>query len=456
MNWRHLSLTALLAAGIIIALTLIPSMEATAQEGSASTAVTFNKDVLPILQAECQVCHRPGEIAPMSFLTYKDTRPWARSIKEAVITREMPPWFAEPGHSEFANERVLLDDEIRTLVAWVDGGAVEGDIKDRSEPRTFEDGWNIRPDMIIEMPIPFEIPAEGTINYQNILVEVDFPEDVWVIAAEMRPGNKAALHHMRANVRPPGSEFMKDAIPGVAYERGDTMLGARDPLVDLIGKFNPGLGAQNFSLFDSAKFIPKGSDVVFNLHYTSTGEAGTDQSKVGLVFAKEPPKKRYYVNNGPDAWNLVIPPRDRNAEIVGELTTTEEMELVYLQPHMHLRGKDIEVRLIYPTGEVDTIFKAKWDFDWQIGYDLAQPIPLPIGTRIVGIAHFDNSANNPFNPDPNERIIWGLQNWDEMQNTFIGVLIDPSLDPSTIFERSGPSLLPRGDSGPTLADLQLP
>ena len=369
MIWRHRSRTALLAAGIIVALTLIPSMDATAQEGSASTAVTFNKDVLPILQAECQACHRPGEIAPMSFLTYKDTRPWARSIKEAVITREMPPWFAETGHSEFANERVLRDDEIRTLVAWVDGGAIEGNPEDRPEPRTFEDGWNIKPDMIIEMPIPFEIPAEGTINYQNVLVEVDFPEDVWVIAAEMRPGNKAALHHMRANVRPPGSEFMKDAIPGVAYERGDTMLGSRDPRVDLIGKFNPGLGAQDFSLFESAKFIPKGSDMVFNLHYTSTGEAGgTDRSKVGLVFAKEPPKKRYYVNNGPDAWNLVIPPRDPNAEAVGELTTTVEMDLVYLQPHMHLRGKDIEVRLVFSLG------RSRYDFQGEMGLRLANRI----------------------------------------------------------------------------------
>ncbi len=456
MSWRHLALTALLAAGIVVALTLIPSIEATAQESAVSTAVTFNKDVLPILQAECQVCHRPGEIAPMSFLTYRDTRPWARSIKEAVITREMPPWFEELGHRQFANERILTDVEIRTLVAWADGGAVEGNPEEKPAPRAFQDGWNIKPDMIIEMPIPFQVPAEGTINYQNVLVEVDFPEDVWVIAAEMRAGNTEAVHHMRANVRPPGSEFMKDAIPGLAYENGDSMLGARDPRVDLIGKFNPGLGAQDFGLFESAKFIPKGSDIVFNLHYTATGKASTDVSKVGLVFAKEPPKKRYYVNNGPDAWNLVIPPRNANAEAVGELTTTAEMDLVYLQPHMHLRGKDIEVRLIFPSGEVETIFRGPWNFDWQLGYELAEPIHLPIGTRIVGIAHFDNSANNPYNPDPDARIIWGLQNWDEMQNTFIGVLIDPSIDATGIFERSGPSLLPRGESGPTLADLQLP
>ena len=451
---RCLSLIAVSAVGILTILALIPSMEATAQESSAPT-VTFNKDVLPILQAECQACHRPGEIAPMSFLTYEDVRPWARSIKEAVITREMPPWFEELGQREFANERILSDDEIRTLVAWVDGGAAEGDPQDKPTLRVFEDGWNIEPDMVIEMPIPFDVPAEGTVNYQNVRVDVNFPEDMWVVAAEMRAGTPAVVHHMRANVLPADSERMKNTVHGVAYENGDEMLGARDPRVDLLGKFNPGLGGQDFGLFDSAKFVPKGSDIIFSLHYTASGEATTDQSKVGLVFAKEPPKKRYYVNNGPTASNLAIPPGDRNAEVVSELTTKVAMDLVYLQPHMHLRGKDMEFRLYYPSGEVETVFKGKWNFDWQLGYTFAEPIPLPIGTRMMVIAHYDNSANNPYNPDPTERVFWGPQNWHEMQNCFIGVLVDPAVDVTTIFERSGPSLLPRGDHGPTLEDFKI-
>jgi hypothetical protein len=304
------------------------------------------------------------------------------------------------------------------------------------------------------MPIDFPVPAQGTINYQNVKVKVDFPEDVWVIAAEMRAGNTEVVHHMRANVLPPDSNFMKDAEYGVAYENGHPLLGPRDPRVDLLGKYNPGLGPQNFAVFESAKFVPKGSDIVFNLHYTAAGEATTDRSKVGLVFSREPPAKRYYVSEGPTAFNMALPPHDRNAEVVSEITTQVPMELVYLQPHMHLRGKDMEMRLYYPSGESETIFKADWDFDWQLGYELAEPISLPVGTRIVAIAHYDNSANNPFNPDPTELVVWGPQNWHEMQNCFIGILIDPRVDPSTIFEASGPSLLPRGEAGPTMADLR--
>jgi hypothetical protein len=389
----------------------------------------------------------------MSFMTYEDTRPWARAIRQAVITGEMPPWFAESGHRALRNDRTLRETELRTLVSWVENGAPAGNPSDAPEPREFEDGWNLAPDMIVEMPIDFPIPAEGTINYQNVKVKVDFPEDVWVIAAEMRAGNTEAVHHMRANVIPPGSDFMKDAEYGVAYENGHPALGRRDPMVDLLGKYNPGLGPQDFAVFESAKFVPAGSDIIFNLHYTAIGRATTDRSKVGLVFAKEPPTKRYYVNEGPTAFNLAIPAGDRNAQVVSETTTLQPMELLYLQPHMHLRGKDMEYQLHFPNGESETIFKSEWNFDWQIGYELEEPIALPVGTRMVVIAHYDNSANNPFNPDPSELVIWGPQNWHEMQNCFIGVLIDPSIDPTTLFEASGPSLLPRGESGPTLLSL---
>jgi hypothetical protein len=441
----------LLFAGLLGLATVPLSMRATAEENAKS--VTFNKQVLPILQKNCQTCHRPGEIAPMSFLTYKDTRPWAKAMKEAVVNRQMPPWFADPAYGHFANDRRLSDADIQTISAWADNGAVEGDPKHMPPPVTFQDGWNIKPDMIIEMPKDFNVPATGTVNYQNILVKVNFPEDVWVVAAEMRPGNPKVLHHGRVLVRPPGSEFMKDAVPGDAYETGSLVM-AKGESPETLGKFNPGLGAQNFSLFDSAKFVPKGSDLVFNLHYTSIGKATTDRSRVGLVFAKKPPKLRYFMHNGPTALNLAIPPRDENAEIVSEMTANVDMQLVYMQPHMHLRGKDYEFRLIYPSGKAETLFKAKWDFNWQMGYDLDKPLFVPKGTRIIGVAHYDNSANNKYNPDPEKRVNWGDQNWDEMQNCFIGVLVDPKIKTSTLFSVSGPSLLPRGDSGPTLSALK--
>ena len=442
----------LVVSGVPGLIVLTASLLANNQNDLTSGAVTFNKDVLPILQKNCQTCHRPGEIAPMSLLTYQDARPWAKAIKKAVFTRQMPPWFADPVHGQFANDRRLSDSDIMTLSAWADSGAVEGDPNDKPDPIAFHDGWNLKPDMIIEMPKDFNVPAAGTVTFKNVLVKVNFPEDVWVVAAEMRPGNPQVLHHGRVLVRPPGSDFMKDALPGEAYETTSVGMTRREG-PETLGKFNPGLGAQNFSLFESAKFVPKGSDLVFNLHYTSIGKPATDRSRVGLVFAKQAPQLRYFMHNGPTATNLAIPPREGNAEIVSETTTNVDMKLVYVQPHMHLRGKDYEFRLVYPSGKTETVFKAKWDFNWQIGYDLAKPISLPKGTRIIGIAHYDNSVNNRFNPDPNKLVMWGDQNWDEMQNCFIGVLIDPNVNTATIFSPSGPSLLPRGESGPTLAAL---
>jgi hypothetical protein len=450
-----MSVRRLVFAGLLLAIAAktVP-MRATATQDSANP-VTFNKQVLPILQKNCQTCHRPGEIAPMSFLSYKDVRPWAKAIKTAVVTRKMPPWFSEPGYSHFTNDRTLSDADIQTLVAWADGGAVEGNAKDAPAPIKFPPaGWSIEPQMVIEMPMDIQLPATGTINYKSILVKANFPEDVWVVGADLRPGNTEAVHHMRAIVRPPGSQWMKDAIPGVAYESGDAEVGRQGEGTDLLGKYNPGLGGQDFSSYQSAKFVPKGSDIVFSMHYTATGKATTDRSRLGLIFTKKAPKFRYYVSDGPAGFNLAIPAGDGNAEVVSEMTAQADTQLVYFQPHMHLRGKDYEVRLISPSGEMKTVFKAKWDFNWQNGYDLDKPIAIPKGTRIVGIAHFDNSANNKYNPDPTKLVIWGDQNWEEMQNCFMGFLIDPKTpNPKALFKASGPSLLPRSTSGPTLSQL---
>ncbi len=429
-------------------------MGMTAVAASNST-VTFNKDVLPILQKSCQRCHRSGEMAPMSFLTYRETRPWAKAMKEAVLTKKMPPWFAEQGH--FANDPTLSQDQVDTLVSWANNGALEGDAKDRPAPVTFQDGWNMNADMIVEMPREFHIPATGTINYQNIRVKVNFPEDKWVVAAEMRPGNPKVLHHGRVIVLPPGSSWMSNVVPGEPYGEGSEGMGGTKEGTDLLGKYNPGLGAQSFDIGGSAKFIPKGSDLVFNLHYTSVGSAQTDRSKVGLVFAKRPPQMRYWMSPGtPHAYNLVIPAGDNNAEVVSEVTVgVDGAKLIYIQPHMHLRGKDYELRVTYPTGESETVFKGIWDFNWQVGYQLAKPLPVPKGTKILAIAHYDNSVNNKFNPDPSKTIWWGDQNWDEMQAGFLGLMFDAKTDANQVFIPSGPSVLPRGTTaGPTLAAAQ--
>jgi hypothetical protein len=408
----------------------------------------------------------------MSLLTYKEARPWAKGIKAAVLSRKMPPWFAYDGYARFANDKKLADADIATLAAWADNGAPEGDPKDKAAPRSFENGWNIKPDMIIEMPQDFHVKATvpgvalfgrfgkwvNTINYQNILVKANFKEDTWVMAAEVRPGNRAVVHHINLYLRPPGSHWMEKAVPGVAYEGDDEVMGGGQE-GDLLGKYNPGLGAQDFNVEGAAKFVPKGSDIVFSIHYTTIRDEATDRSRVGLVLEKKPPLTRYFTANVPLAGNLVIPAGDSNAEVVSEVTVgADNVRLVYVQPHMHLRGKDYELRLIYPTGEVQTVFKGKWDFNWQQGFDFAEPIPLPKGTRMVGISHFDNSLNNPFNPDAKAEVRWGRQNWDEMSSAWVGVLFPINTKPWEVFKRSGPSLLKPlpGKAGPTISAVVMP
>ena len=214
----------------------------------------------------------------------------------------MPPWFADPRYGHFTNERMLSDADINTLVAWADGGAVEGDAKDAPAPVKFPEGWQIKPDFVVEMPKPFVIPAKGTINYKYILVKTNFPQDMWITAAEMRPGNPKVVHHGKVWVRPPGSHWMENAVPGEAYEQEtqrDIM--GRNQMAegnDILGKFNPGLGPQEFTIDSSAKFVPKGSDLVFEMHYTANGTETTDVSKIGLVLAKNPPAAPLLLRHG--------------------------------------------------------------------------------------------------------------------------------------------------------------
>ena len=291
----RISLIAL--AGTLLGASLVAAPQtarlADTSAAGAASAPTFYKEVLPILQQNCQSCHRPGEVAPMSLLTYEQTRPWARAIKTAIANKQMPPWFADPAYGHFANERRLSTREIDAINRWVDAGAPAGNPSDAPAPLAFENGWNIKPDIVVEMPKAFPIPASGTINYKYVLVKGVFTEDLWVSAAEMRPGNSKVLHHGKVWVRPPGSKWMARATYGEAYEReshreimGDNAIEEGN---DILGKFNPGLGAQRFDIDGAAKFIPKGSDLVFELHYTTSGEPTEDASRLGLVLAKKAP-----------------------------------------------------------------------------------------------------------------------------------------------------------------------
>ncbi|MGA2716314.1 MAG: thiol-disulfide isomerase, partial [Bryobacteraceae bacterium] len=340
----------------------------------------------------------------------------------------------------------LTEAQIKTLVAWADSGAPEGDAKDRPAPMQFQDGWNIKPDMVIEMPNEYELPATGVIDYQNFLVKVNFKEDVWIQAAEIRPGNRQVVHHARAYVVPPGSHFADGAEPGVAFvkpvgrptQSAQPRAGAvlAGPSTEILAKWNPGLEAQDFTVEGAAKFIPKGSDIAFEMHYTTIGKVATDKTKVGLVLAKTPPNRRYLTSGNLGNSNFTLKPGDSNAEVREEVVIQDKADLVWVQPHMHLRGKDYELQAFYPTGESETLLKAKFDFNWQLGYEFAKPVELPKGTRLVGISHFDNSANNPFNPDSKAEVHWGRQSFDEMSVGFFSVIVDVNANPAKLIRRA--------------------
>jgi len=416
-------------SGLVVAAGLVLAAD-------AGPAPTFYKDVLPILEKNCQSCHRPGEIGPMPLLTYAGTRPWAKSIKAAVASRKMPPWFADPRFGHFRDERRLSDTDIAKISAWVDAGAPEGNASQAPAPLVWKEGWNIRPDEIFQMPGSYTVPAKLALDYVYVVIPTGFTRDTWVTAAEIRPSARSVVHHVLAVIRPPGSQWMKDAKPMVPYvppaEAHDGEPDAADPQAvpvnmnyELLAAYAPGVQPQRFDIDHSAKLIPAHSDIVLQLHYTANGKSAVqDQTRLGLTLSPGAPEKRF-MSAVANAWHWTIPPGDPNFEAKGSLTFGEPVELAFLQPHMHLRGKDMTVRLVYPSGKTETLLSVPhYDFNWQIVYYLAKPLHLPMGTKVEITAHWDNSANNPFNPDPTKAVKWGNQSWDEMLSLPMGVIID--------------------------------
>lgn len=382
--------------------------------------VTFNKDVLPILQRNCQGCHRPGEAAPMSLLTYQDARRWTKAIRDAVLQQRMPPWFADSQHGTFANDRSLSQAEIDTVVSWVDGGAREGDAADLPLPRKFVEGWNIsRPDLVFEMPKEFHVPDSGTIRYQYVVIPTGFTGDRWVQMAEVRPGNRALVHHALVYVREPGSKWLHGAKPGELFEKSHRQRGWSRGVELLLG-FVPG-GVPQMLTPGQAKLIKAGSDLVFELHYTANGTAGSDRTRVGLIFAKEPPAEQVrtvWIKNR----TFVIPAGAPNHRVNAGLTLDRDVTLLAMLPHMHRRGKSVQYRAVYLTGKSQILLDVpRYSFDWQLSYYLKEPLLLPKGTRIECTGYFDNSPNNPNNPDPTVEVRFGSQSQDEMLTCFMDV-----------------------------------
>lgn len=372
---------------------------------SAAKDVTFSKDVAPIFYRTCSECHRAGEVAPFSVMSYKEIRPWAKSIREKVISREMPPWHADPKHGDFINDRRLTQAEIDTITAWVDGGAREGNPKDMPKAPTFVEGWSIgQPDQTFSIPEQ-SVPAEGVVKYQYLTVPTNFTEDMWVTAAEIRSTGRAAVHHVIVFIQEPNNKARTEG--------------------NLLAGFAPGEQPTRFPA-GYAKKVPAGSKLMFQMHYTPNGTATKDVTTIGLRYAKEPPKHQIFtrpvLNTG-----FVIPAGADNHEVKSAYTFKEGAHIVSLMPHMHLRGKDFEVKAVFPDGSSKVLLSVpRYDFNWQTYYVPRVPVALPAGTKIECTAHFDNSTNNKFNPDASKDVRWGEQTWEEMMIGWLSYYYDSS------------------------------
>jgi hypothetical protein len=362
----------------------------------------------------------------MPLLDYAATRPWASAIRQAVTLRQMPPWYADPSIGHFANDRSLSTADILTINAWVAAGAPAGDPKHSPKPIHWVEGWSIgqQPELIFKMPTAFNVPASGIIPYQYVIVPTHFTHDTWVRLAEIRPGDRAHTHHIVVSLREPASAWLADQPTGVPFA-----LDPHDHDGGLPGEFLAGYGPGNMPELltpGQAKLVKAGSDLVFQLHYTTNGQPASDRSRIGLVFSHEPPSQRVIMLAAANV-RFLIPPGDSDYQLTARLTLHSEATLVSLLPHMHLRGKSFEFRVTFPNGRTENLLSVPhYSYNWQLSYYLATPLRLPPGTTIECTAHFDNSANNPLNPDPAKAVRFGPQSTDEMMIGYFEVATDPA------------------------------
>ncbi|HEV2491204.1 MAG TPA: hypothetical protein VGT03_15470 [Candidatus Acidoferrales bacterium] len=421
---------------------MIPCVPARQNPSNSPTSPTFYKDVLPILQDHCQQCHRAGEIAPMPLFTYDETYRYAAAIQKKVRAREMPPWFADQRVGKFDDDPSLTPGQIATLVAWVEAGAPEGDPKEAPPPRSWAVGWIIpAPDDIVTMPKAVMIPARGDVEYTYEIVPTHFSEDRWVRMSEIRPSSRAHVHHAVVYVRPPGSKWLAHAPVGVPFT-ASTLTDAQDRRdaewtdSDILLVYAPGSSPDEWPA-GMAKFVPAGSDLVFQMHYVTKGLAATDQTSIGLVFAKQPPAQRVLTLQLTND-KFIIPPGvpDFRVEVHG--TLPNDCTLLSFFPHMHLRGKQFEYNIVNRDGSVEPLLRVNYNFYWQLSYRLAQPRFLKAGTELQAVGWYDNSSGNPHNPDPTVAVRWGDQTYDEMMVGFFDVAVPANVDKPHFFIRGSP------------------
>ncbi len=419
----RLPTTPISVCAVLLALGVTEPAPMEAAEGTP----TFTKDVAPILYENCVACHRPNHLAPMSLITYDDARPWARAIKAKVLTREMPPWGADSSVRAYKNDASLAQTEIDTIAAWVDSGALKGHDADLPDPPEFAEGWSIgEPDLIFTMPEPFRVPADGTVPYSYVTIPTNLPEDIWISAFEFRPGDRRVLHHVIPHVL---EDDGKPATTEVKLQRDRSRTRARGVR---IGGYVPNrLG----TVFDDgvAMRLPAGADIEAQLHYTTIGEEVYDQSSWGVVLAKGSGGATFRQAGGGAAINFMFAIEPGNAiyKVTASRTIEEDTYLASMMPHMHVRGKSAKYTVKYEDGsEVVALWVPNYNFNWQLRYQLEEPVFMPKGTALEAEFHYDNSPNNRFNPDPTQTVRWGDQTWEEMMIGYYGT-IDPDAGDTT-------------------------
>jgi hypothetical protein len=422
-----------------VALVVATVLFAAATTPSGKSVPTFYKDILPLLQNHCQSCHRPGEVAPMPLVTYEQTRPWAPAIVTAIQSGMMPPWFADPQFGHFSDDPSLSPQQIATLLTWVASGTPSGNPQDAPPPRQWAGGWNIsKPDIIVSMPKVAAIPADGDVEYTYEIVPTHFTEDKWIQMAEVHPSGPQYVHHAVVYIRPPDSTWLRHAPIGAPFTASTLSdpkerLEAHATTSDLLLVYAPGSSPDRWP-DGMAKFIPAGSDLIFQVHYTTNGTAGNDQTSVGLVFAKLPPQQRVITLQLNDH-AFIIPPGVDDFRVEVQGTLPNDCTLLSLFPHMHLRGKRFEYDIVRPDGSIETLLRVHYHFHWQLSYRLAEPRLLKAGTELRAVAWYDNSRNNPHNPDPNATVRWGDQTYQEMMVGFFDVAVPTTMNKEQFFMR---------------------
>jgi hypothetical protein len=366
------------------------------------------------------------------LMTYDQAAPRAHAIAESALTRKMPPWLADPGHGHFANDPSLSPAEIKTLAMWAEGGARAGDPREAPPAPQRTAGWNISPpDVVIEMPKAVALAPKGDIDYTYEIAPTRFHEDRWVQMAELRPSTRVHVHHAVVYIRPPDSKWLRDAPVGVPFtaETLTDVQGRRDAHwtdSDILLVYAPGSSPEMWTT-GMAKFIPAGSDLVIQMHYMAMGHAASDRTAIGLVFAKQPPRQRVLTLQLTND-HFVIPPHADDFRVEARGSLPNDATLLGFFPHMHWRGKRFEYNLVYPDGRIEPLLKVRWDFEWQLTYQLAEPLFLKAGTVLQAVAWYDNSSKNPHNPDPSQEVRWGEQTYEEMMVGFFDVAVAPDID----------------------------